>query len=84
MKKVSIIAPIYKSEPFLSVMIDSILSQTYQNFELILVDDGSPDNSGKICDEYATKDNRIIVIHKENGGTSEARNEGLILNFYRW
>ncbi len=79
MKKVSIIAPIYKSEPFLSVMIDSILSQTYQNFELILVDDGSPDNSGKICDEYATKDNRIIVIHKENGGTSEARNEGLKL-----
>lgn len=75
--KVSIIVPVYKSEAFLHQCIDSVLAQTYQDIELILVDDGSPDNSGKICDEYALKDNRIHVIHKNNGGTCEARNIGM-------
>ena len=70
MKLISVIVPVYKVEKYLGECIESILSQTYENFELILVDDGSPDNSGKICDEYAEKDNRIRVIHKENGGVS--------------
>lgn len=77
MEKISIIVPVYKVEPYLHLCIDSILAQTYENFELILVDDGSPDNCGAICDEYAEKDNRIIVIHQENGGLSAARNTGL-------
>jgi glycosyltransferase involved in cell wall biosynthesis len=75
--KVSIIVPVYKSEAFLDKCVSSILNQTYQDVELILVDDGSPDNSGKMCDDYAAKDNRVVVIHKANGGTCEARNEGL-------
>lgn len=74
---VSVIVPVYKVENVLHYCIDSILNQTYKDFELILVDDGSPDNSGKICDEYAKKDNRIKVIHKENGGVSSARNHGI-------
>ena len=74
---ISIIVPIYKSENFINKCVDSILNQTYNNIELILVDDGSPDNSGKICDEYSKKDSRVVVIHKKNGGTCEARNEGL-------
>lgn len=77
MELISIIVPVYKVEKYLCECIDSILAQTYENFELILVDDGSPDNSGKICDEYAEKDKRIKVIHKENGGVSSARNVGL-------
>ena len=77
MPKVSIIVPIYNSEAHLSRCIDSILAQTLTDFELILVNDGSQDNSGKICDNYAQKDSRIIVLHKENGGTSSARNVGL-------
>lgn len=77
MPKVSIIVPIYNSEAHLSRCIDSILAQTYSVFELILVNDGSIDNSGKICEEYAQKDSRISVIHKENGGTSSARNVGI-------
>lgn len=74
---ISVIVPVYKVENVLHYCIDSILNQTYKDFELILVDDGSPDNSGKICDEYAKKDNRIKVIHKENGGVSSARNCGI-------
>lgn len=77
MELISIIVPVYNVEKYLSECIDSILAQTYENFELILVDDGSPDNSGKICDKYAEKDKRIKVIHKENGGVSSARNTGL-------
>ena len=77
MEKISVIVPVYQVEPYLHLCIDSILAQTYENFELILVDDGSPDNCGAICDEYAAKDNRIIVIHQENGGLSAARNTGL-------
>lgn len=75
--KISIIVPIYKVEPYLRQCIDSIIAQTYVNLEIILVDDGSPDNCGAICDEYAQKDNRIIVVHKANGGVSSARNAGL-------
>lgn len=73
---ISIIVPIYNVEKYLNKCIDSIISQTYKNIEIILVDDGSPDNCGKICDEYAKKDNRIKVIHKHNGGLSDARNAG--------
>ncbi|MBI6056665.1 glycosyltransferase [Clostridium perfringens] len=76
-KKISVIVPIYNVEKYLEKCINSILNQTYKNLEVILVDDGSPDNCGKICDEYALKDNRIKVIHKENGGLSSARNSGL-------
>lgn len=76
--KVSLIVAIYKSEKFLPKLIESILNQTYKNIEVLLVDDGSPDSSGLICDQYAEKDNRIKVIHKENGGACEARNTGLL------
>lgn len=75
--KISIIVPVYKVEPYIRRCIDSILSQTFKDFELILVDDGSPDRCGEICDEYALKDSRIKVIHKKNGGLSSARNVGL-------
>ncbi len=75
----SVIVPIYKVEKYLPRCIESILSQTYQNFELILVDDGSPDRCPAICDEYAKKDARIRVIHKENGGSVSARNEGCLI-----
>lgn len=77
MPLVSVIVPVYKVEPYLHRCVDSILIQTYANLEIILVDDGSPDNCGQICDEYARKDKRIKVIHKKNGGQSEARNVGL-------
>ena len=79
MKKISIIVPVYKVESYLSRCIDSILAQTYQNFELILVDDGSPDRCGEICDNYAKKDDRIKVIHQPNRGVSAARNASLDL-----
>ena len=76
---ISVIIPVYNVEEYLRECIDSVLSQTYENYEIILVDDGSTDNSGKICDEYAEKNNKITAIHKENGGLSDARNTGLKL-----
>lgn len=75
--KISVIVPVYKVEKYLPKCIDSILQQIFTDFELLLIDDGSPDNSGKICDEYAIKDSRIRVFHKKNGGVSSARNLGL-------
>lgn len=74
---VSVIVPVYKAEKSIAKCIESILQQTYQNVELVLVDDGSPDDSGKICDEYALKDDRVHVIHISNGGVSSARNTGI-------
>ena len=77
MPKISVIVPIYKVEKYIHRCIDSVRNQTFRDFELILVDDGSPDNCGAICDEYAAKDSRIVVIHQENGGLSAARNAGI-------
>lgn len=74
---ISVIIPVYQVEKYLSRCLDSVINQTYKNLEIILVDDGSTDASGDICDEYAKKDDRIKVIHKENGGLSSARNVGL-------
>ena len=77
MDKISVIVPVYNVEPYIRKSIDSIVNQTYKHLEIILVDDGSPDNCGSICDEYALKDNRIKVLHIENGGPAIARNAGL-------
>ncbi len=74
---ITVIVPAYKVEAYLPICVESIISQTYKNIEIILVDDGSPDQCGVICDEYALKDNRIRVLHKENGGLSSARNAGM-------
>ena len=76
-EKISIIIPVYRVETYLPKCIESILVQTYKNLEIILVDDGSPDRCGKICDEYQKKDGRIRVIHKKNEGVARARNDGL-------
>ena len=76
-KLISIVVPIYKVEKYLPNCLNSLINQTYQNWEAILVDDGSPDRSGEICDEYAARDNRFKVIHKKNGGLSSARNASL-------
>lgn len=77
MCEISIIVPVYNVEKYLKKCVDSILNQTFKDFELILVDDGSPDSSGAICDQYAEKDSRVKVIHKKNGGLSDARNAGI-------
>ena len=75
--KISVIVPVYKVEQYLPRCIDSILAQTFTDFELLLIDDGSPDNSGKICDEYAAKDARIRVFHNQNQGVSATREFGV-------
>ena len=77
MAEVSIIVPVYQVEKYIRQCVDSILAQTFTDFELILVDDGSKDKSGEICDEYAGMDERVKAIHKENGGLSDARNRGI-------
>lgn len=77
MPQISVIVPVYNTEKYLHRCIDSILSQTFTDFELLLINDGSKDNSGAICDEYAQKDNRVRVFHKENGGVSSARKFGV-------
>lgn len=74
---ISVIIPVYKVEAYLTACVESVLAQTYPNFEVILVDDGSPDNCPKMCDEFAAQDSRIRVIHKKNGGLSSARNTGI-------
>ena len=75
--KISVIIPVYNIEKYLSQCVESVISQSYENLEIILIDDGSTDNSPQICDEFSRKDNRVIVIHKKNGGAASARNEGL-------
>ena len=77
MPQISVIVPVYKAEKFIEHCVDSILNQTYRNIEVILIDDGSPDLCPEICDQYAVKDSRVRVLHKENGGVSSARNAGL-------
>lgn len=77
MPQISVIVPVYKAEEYLASCIDSILSQTFQDFEILLVDDGSPDNSGVICDAFAAREERISVIHQENQGQGAARNHAL-------
>ncbi|MDX9802317.1 MAG: glycosyltransferase family 2 protein [Spirochaetia bacterium] len=74
---ISVIIPVYNVEPYIRKCVDSVILQTYSRLEIILVDDGSPDTCGEICDDYALKDSRVRVIHKENGGLSDARNSGL-------
>ena len=82
--KISLIVPIYKVEAYLSRCIDSILNQSFSDFELILIDDGGPDRCGTICDTYAKKDSRIHVIHQENRGVSAARNAGIDAALGEW
>lgn len=77
MKKISVIIPVYKVEKYLDRCLESVVNQTYSNLEIILVDDGSPDRCGELCDQWAEKDSRIKVIHKKNGGLGFARNSGL-------
>lgn len=74
---ISVIVPIYNVEKYLARCVDSIVNQTYKNLEIILVDDGSPDRCPQMCDDYAEKDRRIKVVHKNNGGLSDARNAGM-------
>ena len=81
---ISVIVPVYNVAPYLRQCVDSILSQSYTNLEVLLIDDGSTDESGAICDEYAQQDSRVKVIHKSNGGLSSARNVGLSLASGEW
>lgn len=81
---VSVVIPVYKVEPYLARCVDSVLSQTLQNLQIILVDDGSPDNCPQLCDAYAKQDSRIQVIHKENGGLASARNAGMAVAIGKW
>ena len=81
---VSVIVPVYNVAPYLEQCLDSIVNQTYRNLEIILVDDGSTDESGAICDRYAEQDSRIQVVHKENGGQSSARNVALDMMTGEW
>lgn len=81
---VSVIVPVYNVEEYLGRCVDSILSQTYENLEVILVDDGATDSSGRICDHYAAQDHRVKVVHKENGGLSSARNAGIDVACGEW
>ena len=81
---VSVIVPVYNVEQFLEKCIESICCQTYSQMEIILVDDGSTDRSGAVCDEWAQKDSRIRVIHKQNGGLSDARNAGIEIAVGSW
>lgn len=74
---ISVIVPVYNAEKYLQRCVDSILKQSFTDFEVLLIDDGSHDRSGELCDEYGDKDNRVRVFHKENGGVSSARNVGL-------
>lgn len=84
MPEISVIVPVYKTEQYLDRCVKSILEQTYPDFELILVDDGSPDGSPILCDKWAEKDSRVHVIHKKNGGASSARNAGLAIAKGKW
>ncbi len=77
MGKISVIVPVYNVEKYLEKCLDSIVNQTYKNLEIVLIDDGSTDSSGRICDEYALRDDRFVVVHNENGGVSVARNAGV-------
>ena len=79
---ISVIVPIYNVEKYLARCVDSIVNQTYKNLEIILVDDGSPDRCPQMCDDYAKKDRRIKVVHKNNGGLSDARNAGMSVGCY--
>lgn len=81
---ISIIVPVYNVEKYLPQCVDSLLQQTYPNVEIVLVDDGSPDQSGRICDEYAAKDQRVKVIHQKNQGVSAARNNGMAAASGEW
>ena len=80
---ISIVVPVYNVEKYLGTCVESILKQTYSNIEVILVDDGSTDCSGKMCDHYMGQDERIKVIHKKNGGLSDARNKGIMGDIFR-
>ena len=82
--KISVIIPVYKCEEYIEACVNSILNQTFTNFEIILVDDGSPDNSGKLCDQLAEKNNKIVVLHQKNQGQAAARNNGVKIARGEW